>query len=272
MSRSEHEGTERVLVADARRAAINDMLRAAGSVSVAEIEAAFGISSMTARRDLAELERRGQARRTHGGAVLPSISGHEDSFASRLDRELGAEQAIAQQAAELVGEGESVFLDGSSSAFHVARALLERSIPVTVITNSLPVMDLVGQQAAPSVELVGVGGMLRRLTQSFVGPVATHTVQAHVADRLFFSCKGVSRDGLLTDADALEAELKRTMIERAGDVALLLDASKVTARGLNVIARLADVHTVLAHGLQDEEASAFAAAGPRVVRIRAEVA
>ena len=273
MGQNEHEATEgRVLVADARRAAIQDMLRGAGSVSVAEIEAAFGISSMTARRDLAELERRGLARRTHGGAVLPSITAHEDSFASRLDREVGAKRAIAAKAAELVGEGESVFLDGSSSAYHVARALLERSIAVTVITNSLPVMDLVGNHPGPGVDLVGVGGTLRSLTQSFVGPVATHAVQAHVADRLFFSCKGVSPDGLLTDADALEAEVKRAMIGRAGEVTLLLDASKVSARGLNVIGRLADVHLVLAHGLGDDAAHAFAAAGPRVVRVRGEAA
>src|SRR4051794_41908134 len=73
----------RALLADARRAAIVERLRVTGSVTVAELEEQFGVSSMTARRDLDGLERRGLARRTHGGAGLPPFTPHEDSFASR---------------------------------------------------------------------------------------------------------------------------------------------------------------------------------------------
>ena len=67
------------MLAESRRAAIVDLLRSSGSVTVGQLEDRFGISSMTARRDLADLERQGLARRTHGGAVLPAISAHEDS-------------------------------------------------------------------------------------------------------------------------------------------------------------------------------------------------
>ena len=67
-----------------------ELLRSRGSVTVAELETRFGISLMTARRDLAELERLGLVRRTHGGAVLPAPSGHEDSFATRLEADVAA--------------------------------------------------------------------------------------------------------------------------------------------------------------------------------------
>jgi DeoR/GlpR family transcriptional regulator of sugar metabolism len=258
----------RSMVADARRSEIEKRLRAAGSVSVAEIEAEFGVSPMTARRDLSVLERRRVAQRTHGGAVLPSAAAHEDSFASRLERSAAAKQALARAAVDLVSDGESLFLDGSTSAYHVARELLARAARVTVITNSLPIMQLVGEKGASTIELVGVGGTLRTLTQSFVGPVAVRGVRAHLADRLFFSTKGVLRDGLMTNPDPLEAEVKAAMIDRAASAVLLTDASKLDARGMCVVARLDAIDIVLAHGLGDEDLQALAAAGPRVLHVR----
>ena len=72
------------MLAETRRREIAEALRTTGAISVAEVEARFGVSAMTARRDLDELERRGVLRRTHGGAVLPATSAHEDSFARRL--------------------------------------------------------------------------------------------------------------------------------------------------------------------------------------------
>jgi DeoR/GlpR family transcriptional regulator of sugar metabolism len=241
-----------------------ERLRTAGSVTVSELEEQFGVSSMTARRDLAGLERQGLARRTHGGAVMPAIAAHEDSFASRLEVAADAKRALGVAGAAAVQAGESVFLDSSTSAYQVARALLDRGIRATVITNSLPVMELVATHSGPAVDLVGVGGMLRPLTRSFVGPFAVHTVLGHIADRLYFSVKGVTPDGALTDPDSLEAEVKRAMIAHAEHANLLVDESKLATHGRSVIARLADVTSVLAHGVSDERVAGLRAAGARV--------
>jgi DeoR/GlpR family transcriptional regulator of sugar metabolism len=254
----------RALLADARRAAIVERLRVTGSVTVAELEEQFGVSSMTARRDLDGLERRGLVRRTHGGAVLPAFTAHEDSFASRLEVAADAKQALAQAAAAEVQPGESLFLDSSTSAYHVARALLDRGVSATVITNSLPVMELVGTYPSAAIDLVAVGGMLRRLTRSFVGPFAVHTVLGHIADRLYFSVKGVTPDGALTDPDSLEAEVKRAMVAHAEHPVLLLDETKLATHGRSVLGRLADVSTVLAYGVDDDRLRALRAAGARV--------
>jgi DeoR/GlpR family transcriptional regulator of sugar metabolism len=265
----------RGLLADARRAAIVERLRVTGSVTVAELEEQFGVSSMTARRDLDGLERRGLVRRTHGGAVLPAFSAHEDSFASRLEVAAEAKQALAHAAAAGVREGESLFIDSSTTGYHVARALLDRGVSATVITNSLPVMELVAAHPSAAVDLVGVGGMLRGLTRSFVGPFAVHTVLGHIADRLFFSVKGVTPDGALTDPDALEAEVKRAMVAHSEQPVLLLDESKLATHGRSVLGRLADVATVLAHGVDDEMVKTLRGAGAQVEVVsstRSEVA
>ena len=90
--------------------------------------------------------------------------------------------------------------------------MIETRLTATVLTNSLPVMELVFNQGGTHLDLVGVGGTLRRLTRSFVGPAAVRTVLAHYADRLIMSVKGLTAAGLMTDADPLEAEVKRVMI------------------------------------------------------------
>jgi DeoR/GlpR family transcriptional regulator of sugar metabolism len=249
------------MIAHVRRQEVVEMLRTEGSVTVAQMEERFAVSSMTARRDLAELERRGLARRTHGGAVLPTAVGHEDSFLSRLTRSSGAKLALARAAAATVAEEDSVFLDSSSTAYHVAREILERGLRVTLLTNSQPIMELVAAHPSSPAELIGVGGTLRRLTRSFVGPLATQAVQSHYADRFFFSVKGVTPDGVLTDADALEAEVKRTMLRHATEPVLLIDQSKLDSRGLSVIAPVGEVSRILTCGVEEEHLAPLAALG-----------
>jgi DeoR/GlpR family transcriptional regulator of sugar metabolism len=228
---------------------------------VAEVEARFGVSPMTARRDLDELERRGVVRRTHGGAVLPTTSAHEDSFARRLKAEPEAKRRLAEEAVAMLAPGESVFLDSSTTSYFVARRMIEVGAAATVLTNSLPVMELVFNEGGSDMELVGVGGTLRRLSRSFVGPFAVQTVQGHFADRVFLSVKGLTETGMMTDADPLEAEVKRTMIAQSGEAILLVDRSKLFVRGLSLISSVSELSVVLAHGMTRAEAAPLHAAG-----------
>lgn len=252
------------MLAEIRRREIAEMLQGSGAVTVAEIEARFGVSPMTARRDLDELERRGLMRRTHGGAVLPTTSAHEDSFSRRLKTCAAAKRRLAEEAVALLAPGETVFIDSSTTSYFVVRRILERGTATTILTNSFPVMELVFSEGGPNVELIGTGGTLRRLTRSFVGPNAVRTVQGHFADRLFFSVKGLTANGVMTDADALEAEVKRAMIAQAGEATLLVDRSKLRVRGLSAIASVAEVSSILAHGFARAEADHLSAANPSV--------
>src|SRR5919106_2816456 len=247
---------ERVL-AESRRAAIAELLRSSGSVTVAQLEKRFGVSPMTARRDLSDLERQGLARRTHGGAVLPAITAHEDSFATRLEAETAAKAALADEAVQMLAPRQSVFLDSSSTAYFVARRIVQEGLAVTLITNSQPVMELVATSGAANLELIGVGGTLRRLTRSYVGPFAIHTVLGHFADRLFLSVKGITSDGTLTDADPLEAEVKRAMIAHAEEAMLLVDRSKLATRGLSAIGPVSELAAVITHGVPHTELAAL---------------
>jgi len=227
--------TEQALLPESRRRAIAELLRARGEESVAGLEGEFQVSSMTIRRDLRELQRQGLAKRTHGGAIAPGFAAHEDSFSQRVNVDVEIKQRLAMAAAALVEPGETVFIDSSSSAYFVARQVIANGIPATIVTNSLPVMQLFASAVA-SVELTGSGGWLRGLTLSLVGPAAVRTIREHFADKLFLSVKGLTSDGSLTDPDPLECEVKRAMIDRAEASILLLQPRKLSERGSHLIA------------------------------------
>src|SRR4051812_26466781 len=102
-----------VVLGEARRSQVVEMLQRSGAVTIADLQARFDVSPMTARRDLALLADRGMARRTHGGAVLPLIASGEHSFGHRLGDAPNAKARLAEAAFELVAPGEALFLDAS---------------------------------------------------------------------------------------------------------------------------------------------------------------
>jgi DeoR/GlpR family transcriptional regulator of sugar metabolism len=261
-----HSGSANALVPARRRELIADRLQEQGSVSVAELEAAFGVSSMTARRDLRALEEEGVARRTHGGAVVPSVSREEDSFASRLAQGEDSKRRLAVAACAQIGDGEAVFVDSSTSAYFAVRELIQTGRRATLLTNSVPVMDLVARSDA-QVGLVGLSGSLRRLTCSFVGPHAVAAARNHFADKLLFSVTAVTSGDVMTDADPLEAEVKRAMLEHARCAVLLADGSKFGGAALSAIAPLSEVSKVILADASPATARAVARSVAEVVEV-----
>jgi DeoR/GlpR family transcriptional regulator of sugar metabolism len=255
------------LVPEERRRLILDTLRNQRSVSVSGLEEQFAISPMTARRDLAILARSGLARRTHGGAVLPDLAAHEDSFRHRLDLEAEDKQRMAQAVVATLEPGETLFIDSSTTAWYVAQAITTSSIALTVLTNSLSVINLVSEAAVPNLDLVALGGSFRTLTQSFVGPDVMRTLRGYRADRLVFAVKGITPGGDLTDAEPLEAEVKRGMIAYAKTVVLLATASKFEDRGRIVVGAVEDVDVVYVTGAASSTDESLAAHGVTVMRV-----
>jgi len=245
-------------LSEARRTQIAELLQATGAVTVAELQSRFGVSPMTARRDLTILADRGVARRAHGGAVRPSIAAGEDSFAHRLREHSEAKSKLAEAAYALLEPGQTVFLDASSTTYYLARLITLRQLALRVVTNSLPVLHELSGSEASDIEVIAIGGTFRRLTSSYVGPAAVRAVRDHFADGAFLSVTGIAPSGVMTDADPLEAEVKRAMLEQSEQRVLLLDGSKVSARGRQAIAPLKTVTRILAEDLTPDEAERLA--------------
>jgi DeoR/GlpR family transcriptional regulator of sugar metabolism len=224
------------VVPEERRRLIVALLGERGSVTVSTVERAFGVSSMTARRDLAILANEGLLRRTHGGAVLPELAGHEDSFRSRLEQDAEQKRRIGRAIAAGAEANETIFVDSSTTSYFAVEELLEIGVHATLLTNSLPVMSLVAAAESSNLKLIGLAGSFRALTQSFVGAETVRAIEGFYADRVVFSVKGISSEGFLTDPDALETQVKRAMISQAATVVLVATGRKFDGRGLNVIA------------------------------------
>jgi DeoR family transcriptional regulator of aga operon len=152
-----------------------------------------------------------------------------------------AKLRLAKAVVETIEPGETIFVDCSTSSYYVVREILEQGIHVTLLTNCVPVMALVGSADAPQVDLIGLGGTYRRLTRSFVGAQALRAIESFFADRVIFSCKGIEPQGYLTDPDSLESDVKRAMISRSRAVSLVADTRKFEERGLNVIVPVSSV-------------------------------
>jgi len=246
---------------------ILERLREQGSVSTSTLEEVFGISPMTARRDLSILADSGVARRTHGGAVLPELAAHEDSFQRRLSHNVDAKMRLAAVVAETVASEETLFVDSSSTAYFVVREILAAGVRATLLTNSQPVMTLVGAADTPLVELIGLGGRFRKLTSSFVGPETLQGISTYFADRVIFSVKAIEESGYLTDPDPDEAAVKRAMIMRSRNVTVVSEVTKFDGHGLNVVVAANELDTAYVEAGRSDGVEALRAAGVEVHEI-----
>ena len=226
--------------ADERRAAIMEMLEHNASVQVAEIAQTFGVSSVTARADLDALAESGKLRRTHGGAV----SLHKRLTVSTQDRRINvnvaAKQAIAQSAIELVNDGDTLLVDSGTTALE----FVDQRDGITVITADITIADYI-DESMPSVDVVMLGGALRKGHRYLYGPLTMQALQMVHAD-LAVMCPGafVPGCGFTTDFPQM-AETKAAMVGAARQSVALMDASKVNGRGMYRFAELTDVDTIV---------------------------
>ncbi len=230
---------EKALAAE-RLGRIRELVRARRVVRLQELCRELGVSTATARRDLEELEKSGDLRRVHGGAVSVESRLEEPLFDDKTALAAREKQRIAEAALERIKPGETIYLDGGSTVLALARLLRERT-NLTVVTNSLRAASELGG-AGP--RLILVGGELRRLSQTVVGPL-THSIleELHV-DRAFMGTMGFAAGGLTT-TDAGEAFTKELVMRRAREVVLLADSSKAGKILFARAGRLEQVHMLI---------------------------
>ncbi|MEU6796563.1 DeoR/GlpR family DNA-binding transcription regulator [Nonomuraea wenchangensis] len=245
-----------------RHAEIMRRVRLSGATSVRDLASQLGVSPSTIRRDLEVLDRDGTLRRVRGGA-LPSLDADPDRpFAEVAEVDGQDKEAVAARAAELVRDGDVVLLDIGTTTACLARRLRGRR--VTVVTSSLAVLDVL--RCDPEVELLLLGGMVRRSYHSLVGVLTEAALKQVVADRVFLGASGVRPDGQLVDTTLAEVPLKRAMIAAAGQVLLLVDRHKFPGTGALRVCGPEDVDVVVTNtGADPATLRSLTAAGAEVL-------
>lgn len=210
------------MFAEERKQQILAILQQRPAVRVTDLGRTLNVSVASVRRDLADLERSGFLKRTHGGAVSNRLAGFELSLADKKDRYQREKSAIAVLAARMVQTGDTVFLDSGSTTREIALELRHRR-GLTIVTNALNIgWDL----AASDVDLIITGGQLRPGILSQVGPIAERVIAGLRVDKLFLAANGIDLEKGITTPNLTEAQTKRTMVESAAEVIVVADHTK----------------------------------------------
>ena len=244
-----------------RRGRLLDLIRVRGFAALEELVRELGVSESTIRRDLDALEEQGSAKRTHGGVLYAGGMPRLAEFDERQPANWAAKRAIASQAADRIGDGETVLLDGGTTTYEVARLLVGRSLQV--VTNSLPVANLFASESRS--DLVLLGGYVSPRTGVCLGPYANELLgRLHVTTTVL-SAAGIAEEGLF-NAHLLLAETEQAMLRAAGRVMVVADSSKFGRKSLTLVAPLSDIDVVVSDdGLSAEWQARIAAAGPDLV-------
>jgi len=234
------------MTGDERRQQLSEFLAQRGFADLSLLVAELGVSESTIRRDLSQLEDEGVVRRTHGGAVCVSDRFSALNYAARESTEVDQKVAIGKAAAELVHDGETILLDGGTTTFQVARHLMTRSLQV--VTNSLPIANLLG--SAANIELILVGGYIYPRTGVALGPIAKQTLAGLHFSRMFMGAAGITEEGLF-NANVLLVEAQEQMMASADEIIVVADHTKFGRRNLARLCGLDRINRVISDAQLD---------------------
>jgi DeoR/GlpR family transcriptional regulator of sugar metabolism len=210
-----------------RRTEVLEFVRQRRFASLPELRDAFDVSESTIRRDLEYLEEQGTARRIHGGVLYSGESPKLPHFDSQQPAQWAEKRAIAERVASLIEDGDTLLLDGGSTTYEVARLLVGRA--VHVVTNSLPVANLLA--ADTSSDLVLIGGNICPRSGVAQGPYADKMIAAVHVRRAILSVAGVHETGYYNN-NLLLVETQRAMLRAADEVIVAADSTKFDRKSL----------------------------------------
>jgi DeoR family fructose operon transcriptional repressor len=221
----------------------------------------LGTSDSSVRRDLSALEKQGLVRRVHGGALATQSGGHLLDFAWQSERMADEKRRIAQAAAGLIEDGQTVLLDGGSTVAAVARELVGRSLHV--MTNSLPIADLF--KDARQAEVTLTGGFLYPRLGVLLGPLCEQMLSGVAADVLVMGTGGITEAGF-SNNNTLIVGSERKMIEVSRKVVIVADHTKFGRSAMVPLAPLSAAHVLVSDtGLAAEHQELLRSRGLTVV-------
>lgn len=249
----------------ARQTHIRERLAAEPGVSVSQLASEFGVSEMTVRRDLDALAASAHIERTHGGAVLTTRMVVDFDYRRRREVQRASKQSIARAARAMVQPGQRILLDTGTTTLELA-VLLRDAVDLTVITPSLAVASEL--QDASGVEVILLGGVIRRGSPDLTGPVTEHCLDLFSADLAFQGADGIGLDGAIYNSDLRLARVDKLMRRLAAKSCVLADHTKIGVTALAKSGSLAEVdYFVTDSACPPAARKRFARLGPQVITV-----
>jgi DeoR/GlpR family transcriptional regulator of sugar metabolism len=210
--------------------------------TVAELATYFAISPATVRRDLEALAEQGEIERFHGGARAGAKAPPELPVLQRQVVQAAAKDQIGRLAANLVQNGETIFISSGTTALAVAQHLRRREA-LTVITNSVLVINVLSD--APGITLIGLGGLLRRSELSLIGHLTEHALEEIHADKVLMGIHAIDLARGLTNEYLPETMTDRAILKAGREIVILADHTKCGRVSTAYVAPLSAMHTLV---------------------------
>lgn len=244
----------RVMLAHQRQALILERIRHRGTVRVADLVHELGVSDMTIRRDLENLDDRGLLVKVHGGAAATPLALFEPGFSAKSTLQLAEKEAIATAAARLVEPGMAIALSAGTTTHALAGRLAD--IPgLTVVTNSIRVADVLDRSPRHDQTVILTGGV-RTPSEALVGSFAVAQLRSVHLDMVFMGVHGMEARAGFTCPNLLEAETDVALIESGRRLVVVADHAKWGVIGIASIARLDQADVLISDTGLDPEAQA----------------
>ncbi len=250
------------LFSQERRNRIVELIHERKKVTVHELCQLLDVSPATVRGDLRDLDREGQLVRTHGGAMEKSRARFEEIISRRSAENLAAKQAIAAAARTYVSDGDTIILDTGTTTLELAR-LLTNAQQLTVVTNDLEIARIL--ENAEGIEVLVLGGSLRKGYRCTVGPSGVRAVQDLRADTAFMATNSLSLEAGATTPDLQQAETKKAMLSVARKLIVLCDSSKLGRDSFARFAAMEQIDLLITDQLSDADRTAIENQGVEVV-------
>lgn len=248
------------MLIEERRQYILALAQKQGRVLVEELAQSLGVSSITIRKDLDQLQSRGTLQRTHGGAILPTSGTMADPpLQEKEGRSSTEKKRIAEAAFRMVREGQCILLDSGTTTMALAKELKSLS-SLTVVTNAV---NIAAELSGTDFEVLLTGGSLRKNSFSLVGPLAEDVLHEIHADILFLGVDGFDIEAGLTTPNLMESRVNRAMVKSSSKVVAVCDSTKFGRKSLCKIVDAAAVH----HVITDSKLPAHIAEGLRTLGI-----
>ncbi len=224
-----------------RRRTILERILLARTIPLKTLANDLLVHEVTIRRDLGELEREGLIEIVRGGARILEQAQADIAYEMRANQELIAKQRIALEALKLIQDGDTIALDASTTSLELARVLVNRS-RVHVLVSGLEAAMVLASSKTPFTVL---GGTFNPVARGFSGPITELVLGKLHPDKVFFSVKGLSVKGGLTDASLIEAEVKTRLIQSSKSAIALVDHSKFGATAFTTIIDLEHIDALI---------------------------
>lgn len=220
-----------------RQEQIISYLQNTGYAGVEELSKLLYVSLPTVRRDLAELAKKKLISRNHGGAMILSDHNAEIPIYFRNGLQAHAKNLIAKTAAELIKDGDVIFIDASTTTLHILEHLKSKN-NITVVTNSAQAAMLLRDE---NVKMYSTGGQLSGNSLAYFGSFAENTIRNFNIDLMFFSSYGLLKNGEIQDYSDAESHLRNICINQSSTTAFLCDSSKIERRSMFNVNRIQNI-------------------------------